>query len=61
MEPVYVWNLGVDNQHFKGQILVCEGCDAEHRTNLKTVLQIKQWKRDNIKTTSTERGDRNAS
>jgi hypothetical protein len=31
-QPVYCWNLGVDNQHMNGGIFVCAECDAEHRT-----------------------------
>ena len=42
-EPVYCWNV---EPHGAKQIFVCEGCDAEHRTNLKTVLQVKEWRRD---------------
>jgi len=39
-DPIYCWDIGI------AQIFVCEGCDAEHRTNLKTKLQVQQWRKD---------------
>jgi predicted hydrolase (HD superfamily) len=43
--PVYVWNFMVNNLH--QQLFCCEGCDAEHRVHLTTVLQVRKWRRDN--------------
>jgi hypothetical protein len=36
-EDVYCWDLG------SAQIFVCRGCDAKHRTNHKTTLQVGRY------------------
>lgn len=37
--PVYCWSLG--SQANPEHIFVCEGCDAEHRTNYSIELTVK--------------------